>query len=101
MRYIVFLIVGLLLWGLADDFLVSGLQLSPRVLASDDDEYLLSGAKQVPRWLAEQERTATCTFVLPVDGLSAFAGTALRVSHPDLRAFDCGSRLYIFMSLQI
>jgi hypothetical protein len=97
MRCVVFLIVGLLLWGLADDFLASGVQPSSRAGASDDDEYLPSGAKRAPHRLAEQEKTPLCA-VVPRDDPAPSAGASVPVSCPELRALG---GLYVSMSLQI
>jgi len=101
MRYFALLLVGLVLWGLADDFLVNGQQVSPRASACDDDEYLLGKAKSSRRDLSADETT-------PVPACVAFLGTRsgpaeapLPYSSLHLRAFSSDCSLYVFMSLQI
>jgi hypothetical protein len=101
MRHIVYVFVALLLWGLADDFLVNGPQASPRALASDDDEYLLTGAKRTPQRMVEQEKSPLCAGVAPTHGCSPLAELSLSFSEPGLRSFCGDSCLYVFMSLQI
>jgi len=101
MRYIACLLVGLLLWNLVDDFLVSDLRESSRALANDDDEYLRTVAKPTAQRLAKQEKTSLCVANLDGAGRATVAGASLSFSCPDLRAFGCVSRLYVFMSLQI
>jgi hypothetical protein len=101
MRYIVFLFVGLLFWGLVDDYVVCGQQLSPTASAADDDEYLHGQAKRMPHRLAEKDKTDLCLAVVPSNGRLTFAESSVVLSFPDLHAFACDSRLYVLMSLQI
>ena len=101
MRYLAYLFVALVLWGLADDFLVSGPQVSPRAFASDDDEYLLVKAQRTRQELAEGDKSPLLAFVPFLDARSTFAETHLSISSVDLRASGCDSCLYVFMSLQI
>jgi hypothetical protein len=98
MRYIVLLFVGLLLWGLVDDYVVYDLQLSPNASAIDDDEYMHG---QVPQRLAKHEREFLCAAVHLNDGRLTIAEASLVLSCSDLQAFSFNSRQYFFMSLQI
>jgi len=101
MRYLAFLFVGLVLWGLADDYLVSGPQVAPRAYASDDDEYMLGKAQRTRQELAEQEKSHFLASTPLFDARLTFAEERLPFLCADLRAFACDSCLYVFMSIQI
>jgi hypothetical protein len=101
MRYIVLLFVGLLFWGLVDDYVVYDLQVSPNSSGSDDDEYLQGRASRMPQRLAKYEKVQLCAAVLPNDGRLTCAEASLVLSCSDLQAFPSESRLYVLMSLQI
>jgi hypothetical protein len=101
MRYIVLLFVGLLFWGLVDDYVVCDLQASPNSSASDDDEYLQGRASRLTQRLAKHEKVQLCAAVLASDGRLTCAEASLVLCHADLQAFASESRLYVFMSLQI
>ena len=101
MRYIVLLFVGLLFWGLVDDYVVCDLQASPNSSASDDDEYLHGQGRRIPERITEQEKTPLWAAALPTDGRLTFAEASLVLAFCDLQAFGCDSRLYVLMSLQI
>jgi hypothetical protein len=101
MRYLAYLFVALVLWGLADDFLVGRPQVSPRAFASDDDEYLLGKVQRTRQELTEQEKSALAASVPFLDAHSTFAEARLPFSSVDLRPSGCDSCLYVFMSLQI
>jgi hypothetical protein len=101
MRYIVCLFVGLLVWGLADEFVVSAPQLSACASASDDDEYLHRGANRPSQRLGELATTVPCPAVLSVDRPATLSEASLALFCSDLRTFAGDCRLYVFMSLQI
>jgi hypothetical protein len=101
MRRAVYLFIGLLIWGLVDDFLVSSPQLTSRAAASDDDEYMGSGAVRAPRRLAEDERIPLRSSVHGGDDDLTFAGASRRFLGPNCQVLDSDSLLYVFMSLQI
>jgi len=94
-------LVGLLFWGLVDDYVVCDLQASPNSSASDDDEYLQGRASRVPQRLAKHEKVQLCAAVLPSDGRLTRAESSLVLSRSDLQAIASESRLYVLMSLQI
>src|SRR5262249_11682531 len=101
MRYFGPFLVGLVFWGLADDFLVNGQQVSPRVSASDDDEYLLGKARS-PRRALTAEESSPLPACIPSLALGPQPAEAYHpISSPNLRAFSSDSSLYVFMSLQI
>jgi hypothetical protein len=101
MRYLAYLFAALVVWGLADDFLVGGPQVNPRASASDDDEYLLGKAQRTRQELAQQGKSALRAPVQFLDARLTFTETFLSFSSVDLRASGCDSCLYVFMSLQI
>src|SRR5262249_41379438 len=101
MRYLAYLFVAIVLWGLADDFLVGGPQVSSRASASDDDEYLVGKAQRTRQELAQQDKSPLPAPTPFVDARLTFAEAILRFSSVDLRASGCNSCLYVFMSLQI
>jgi hypothetical protein len=101
MRRVAFLFVGLLLWGLADDFLVNGLQHSPRASANDDDEYLLTGAKSTSQRLVKEEKAPAYAAVTSTNRRCPLAEASHSFPGLGVRAFSDDSRLYVFMSLQI
>ena len=100
MRHIAYFLAVLLFWGLVDDYVVRGLELSPTASASDDDEYLHGQGRRIPERITEQEKTPLWAAALPTDGRLTFA-EALILAFCDLQAFGCDSRLYALMSLQI
>jgi hypothetical protein len=101
MRHIAFFLAVLLFWGLVDDYVVCGLELSPNASASDDDEYLHGQGRRIPERIAEHEKTPLWAAALPTDGRLTFAEASLVLAFCDLQAFGCDSRLYALMSLQI
>ena len=101
MRYLAYLFVGLVLWGLADDFLIGCPGVCPRAFASDDDEYLLGKSQRTRQEDAEHEKSPLSALVPFLDACSIFAKACRPCSTIDLRASRYESCLYVFMSLQI
>jgi hypothetical protein len=101
MRYFAYLLLSLVLWGLADDYLISGQPVSPCASANDDDEYLHVKAPRWRRELAEHERGRLPAFTLLLAAPSTLAEVSLPLSSLQCRVFGPDSCLYVFMSLQI